>query len=111
VQEAKTLGLKFAVCPWIPHEEANFTEADVKRAAADFNKIGEAFKNAGITFAYHCHGYEFRPVTEGGSETLFDVLVRETKPRVCELPDGRFLGRASGQDRRSCWQNIRIAGR
>src|SRR5260221_10501787 len=55
VAEAKALGLKFAVCPWIPHEEANFTEADVKRAAADFNAWGEAFKAAGITFAYHTY--------------------------------------------------------
>lgn len=98
VQEAKTLGLKFAVCPWIPHEEANFTEADVKRAAADFNKIGEAFKKVGITFAYHCHGYEFRPVTEGGSETLFDVLVRETKPEFVSFEMDVFWVVHPGQD-------------
>jgi hypothetical protein len=53
IQEAKALGLKFAVCPWIPHETENFSEADVRRAAADFNKWGEAFKAAGIRFGYH----------------------------------------------------------
>jgi sugar phosphate isomerase/epimerase len=98
VQEAKTLGLKFAVCPWIPHEEAGFTEADANRAAADFNKIGEAFKKEGITFAYHCHGYEFRPVKEGGSDTLFDVLVRETKPEFVSFEMDVFWVVHPGQE-------------
>jgi sugar phosphate isomerase/epimerase len=82
VAEAKALGLKFAVCPWIPHTPAIFGEAEAKKAAADFNKFGEAFKAAGITFAYHIHGYEFKPLTEGGTETAFDVIVRETKPEL-----------------------------
>ncbi len=98
VAEAKALGLKFAVCPWIPHEEANFTEADVKRAAADFNAWGEAFKAAGITFAYHTHGYEFRPVAEGGSETMFDLLVRETKPELVSFEMDVFWVTHPGQD-------------
>jgi sugar phosphate isomerase/epimerase len=58
---AKVLGLKYVVCPWIPHNQADFTEEDVHRAAADFNQWGEALKKEGITFGYHPHGYEFRP--------------------------------------------------
>jgi sugar phosphate isomerase/epimerase len=77
IEEAKALGLKYVACPWIPHEIASFGEADVKRAAADFNRWGEELKKAGLTFAYHPHGYEFRPVGEG---TLFDLLASETKP-------------------------------
>src|SRR4030095_16509803 len=69
IKEAKALGAKYAVCPWIPHDIGNFGEADVQRAAADFNRVGEAFKKAGITFAYHAHGYEFKPVSEGATET------------------------------------------
>src|SRR5207249_3179873 len=65
ITEAKALGLQYVACPWIPHDIGNFSEADAKRAAADFNTWGEAFKKAGITFAYHPHGYEFRPVAEG----------------------------------------------
>ena len=44
------------------------------------NKWGEALKAAGIRFAYHTHGYEFRPAGGAAKETLFDLLVRETKP-------------------------------
>jgi len=80
VQAAKALGLKYAGVAWIPHEIGSFGEADVKRAAADFHAFGEAFKAAGIQFFYHTHGYEFRPVSEGASETFFDLLARETKP-------------------------------
>ena len=80
VEKAKGLGLKYAGVAWIPHKEAEFGEADVKKAAADFNTFGEAFKAAGIQFFYHTHGYEFRPVSEGSSDTFFDMLVKETKP-------------------------------
>jgi sugar phosphate isomerase/epimerase len=82
VKAAQALGLKYAGVAWIPHDIGNFGEADVKRAAADFNTFGEAFKAAGIQFFYHTHGYEFRPVSEGAKETFFDLLVRETKPEL-----------------------------
>jgi len=78
IKEAKALGLKYVVCPWIPHNIAEFSEADVHRAAADFNRWGEAFKAEGISFGYHPHGYEFKPLDDGS--TLFDLLVKETKP-------------------------------
>jgi sugar phosphate isomerase/epimerase len=97
IKEARTLGVKFAVCPWIPHQ-ADFNEADVHRAAADFNKWGEAFKKAGISFAYHTHGYEFRPVAEGKSETLFDILMRETKPELVSFEMDVFWVAHPGQD-------------
>lgn len=97
IKEARTLGVKFAVCPWIPHQ-ADFNEADVHRAAADFNKWGEAFKTAGISFAYHTHGYEFRPVAEGKSETLFDILMRETKPELVSFEMDVFWVAHPGQD-------------
>lgn len=82
VKAAKALGLKYAGVAWIPHEIGSFGEADVKRAAADFHAFGEAFKAAGIQFFYHTHGYEFRPINEGASETFFDLLARETKPEL-----------------------------
>jgi sugar phosphate isomerase/epimerase len=82
VADAKTLGVKFAVCPWIDHEIGSFGQADVEKAAALFNRAGAAFKAAGIQFAYHPHGYEFRPVAEGSSETFFDRLVALCDPEA-----------------------------
>jgi len=77
IAEAKALGLQYMACPWIPHEEAQFTEEVARKAAADFNRWGEAMAKAGIKFAYHPHGYEFAPHGDG---TLFDLLVKETNP-------------------------------
>lgn len=82
VKDAQTLGVKFAVCPWIDHEVGNFGDADVQKAAALFNRAGEAFAKAGIRFGYHVHGFEFRPVSEGASETYFDRLAAATRPEL-----------------------------
>src|SRR4051812_44399431 len=76
IAEAKALGLKYVACPWIPHKEAEFSEADARKAIADFNQWGEALGKEGILFAYHNHGYEFRPQADG--TTLFDLMMRET---------------------------------
>ncbi len=79
IKDAKALGLTYVVCPWIPHEPAAFTEEDVRRAASNFNLWGDELKQAGLHFAYHVHGYEFRPSETGG--TLFDALAKATKPQ------------------------------
>ena len=99
VQRARDLGVKFAMCAWIDHDaKAGFTEADVRRAAVDFNKWGEAFKKAGITFAYHPHGYEFQPLKEGSDKTHFDLLAEETKPEFVSFEMDVFWVTHPGQD-------------
>ncbi len=74
--EAQALGLKYAGCAWIPHTDP-FDEKTARAAAAVFNKAGEVLKEHGIKFFYHMHGYEFQPFDKG---TLFDLLLKETKP-------------------------------
>ena len=81
VADAKALGLKYAACPWIPHVPAMFGMESAEKAATDFNKWGEAFAKEGITFAYHNHGYEFRPIAEGSEKTFLDVLMERTNPK------------------------------
>jgi len=75
-QEAKLLGLSYAGCAWIPHG-GPFDEKACREAARVFNNAGEALAKHGIKFFYHTHGYEFQPY---GSGTLFDLLMKETKP-------------------------------
>ena len=98
VRRAEAFGVKFVMCAWIPHAESGFTEADVRRAAVDFNAWGAAFKAAGITFAYHPHGYEFRPLAEGGTRTHFDLLAAETKPEFVSFEMDVFWVTQPGQD-------------
>jgi sugar phosphate isomerase/epimerase len=75
-KEAEALGLKYAGCAWIPHE-GDFNEKTCREAIEVFNKAGEALAKHNIKFFYHTHGYEFQ---NHGDETLFDLLMKETKP-------------------------------
>lgn len=77
-KEAKTLGLQYAGCAWIAHS-GDFKEKDCREAIRVFNHAGEVLAKHGIKFFYHTHGYEFQP---SGSETLFDLLMAETKPEL-----------------------------
>ena len=81
VTEAKALGLKYVACPWIPHVPAMFGMESTEKAAADFNKWGDAFAKEGITFTYHNHGYEFKPITGGADKTFLDALMEKTNPK------------------------------
>ena len=98
VRRARALGVKYVMCAWIPHAESGLTEAGVRRAAADFNAWGAAFKSAGITFAYHPHGYEFRPLKPGEARSHFDLLVAETNPELVSFEMDVFWIAHPGQD-------------
>lgn len=94
VKEAKTLGLKYAGCAWIPHM-GSFTEKQCRETAAVFNKAGEALGKEGIKFFYHTHGYEFEPHGDG---TLFDLLMSETDPKKVSYEMDIFWIVHPGQD-------------
>src|SRR2546425_7440011 len=93
-REAKTHGLQFAGCPWIPHEKT-FNEKECRDAIAVFNRAGEALAKRGLKFFYHCHGYEFQPHSGG---TLLDLLIKETNPKVVRLEMDVFWVVHPGQD-------------
>ena len=79
-KEAKALGLEYAGTAWVPHSgpvTAPVDEKWVHETAKVFNHAGEVLSKHGIKFYYHNHGYEFVPHGDG---TLFDLLVKETKP-------------------------------
>ncbi|MBA4853469.1 sugar phosphate isomerase/epimerase [Emticicia sp. BO119] len=77
VKRAKILGSTYVMCAWIPHKGDNFTIEEAKKAVEDFNYAGKIFKENGITFCYHDHGYEFRPYEDG---TLMDYIIKNTNP-------------------------------
>jgi sugar phosphate isomerase/epimerase len=79
IANAKALGAKWVGTPWIPHGDSGFTEADARRAIADFNQFGRTLKDAGLSFFYHNHGYEPLPYGDG---TLLDLIIRETDPQL-----------------------------
>ncbi|MEX0780692.1 MAG: sugar phosphate isomerase/epimerase [Balneolales bacterium] len=75
-KDAHNLGAKFVRTAWIPHDSP-FTIEDAERTVADFNSAGRALNEEGLMFAYHNHGFEFRPYGDG---TLFDYIVTNTNP-------------------------------
>lgn len=77
IQDAKTLGAEFVRVAWIPHSKPMDIEL-AKKTVADFNTMGKKLKEAGLTFCYHNHGFEFTPY-EGG--TYFDYIVQNTNPK------------------------------
>lgn len=98
VAEAKALGVQYACVAWIPHTGDDFSMAELNKAAADFNTWGAAFKAAGITFAYHPHGYEFRSDTLSRHGTMFDLLVGETNPAFVSFELDVFWATHGGAD-------------
>ena len=78
IANAKALGVKYVGIAWYPHTGA-FSEADARRAIADFNQFGRVMKNAGLTFFYHNHGYEPAPYGDG---TQLDLIIRDTDPAL-----------------------------
>ena len=93
-RDAKTLGLQYAGCAWIPHKD-DFDEQECRAAAAVFNRAGEVLAKEGIRFFYHTHGYEFQPHGHG---TLFDLLMSETKPDLVRYEMDVFWIVHPGQD-------------
>ncbi|HEV7991400.1 MAG TPA: sugar phosphate isomerase/epimerase [Gemmatimonadaceae bacterium] len=81
IANAKALGATYVGLAWYPHSGA-FTEADARKAAADFNAIGKTMKDAGLTFFYHNHGYEPVPY---GNGTLLDLLIQNTDPALVKF--------------------------
>jgi sugar phosphate isomerase/epimerase len=75
---AKSLGLKWLVCPMIPEDQ--WTADGFRRAAQRFNALGKRARDMGMNFAFHNHDYEFRKID--GNSTGYDILVKETDPEV-----------------------------
>ncbi|MFK3979612.1 sugar phosphate isomerase/epimerase family protein [Micromonospora sp. NPDC050397] len=68
---------------------------DYRRLAATLNTVGASLKRAGITVAYHNHGFEFT-ATDGVRG--YDVLVRETDPRLVAMELDLYWASSVGVD-------------
>ena len=93
-RDAKTLGIEYVGCAWIPHN-GKFDEKTCREAIQVFNRAGEALAKHGLKFFYHTHGYEFQPHGKG---TLFDLMMAETKPAFVRYQMDVFWIVHPGQD-------------
>ncbi|MCY7349089.1 MAG: sugar phosphate isomerase/epimerase [Cytophagaceae bacterium] len=93
-QNAKTLGASFVRVAWIPHT-GTFTPEMAQKTVQDFNQFGKALKEAGLTFCYHNHGFEFEKHENG---TLFDYIVNNTDPNYVSFELDVLWAFFPGQD-------------
>jgi sugar phosphate isomerase/epimerase len=93
-RDAKTLGLQYVGCAWIPHQDP-FDEKTCREAIGVFNRAGEALAKHGLKFFYHTHGYEFLPYGKG---TFFDLMMAETKPEFVHFEMDIYWVVNPGQD-------------
>ena len=78
------LGTEYAVVPFIGDEHRASVEA-ARRFAASLNTIATTVTGEGLRFAYHNHDFEFRPLSDGGGKTMWDILQEETDPATVAL--------------------------
>jgi sugar phosphate isomerase/epimerase len=77
IADAKTLGVEFVRLGSFPRK-APFDQAQADKVVAEFNQIGKTLREAGFTFVYHNHGFEFQPWKDG--LTYYDYMVQNTNP-------------------------------
>lgn len=92
VEDAKEVGLKYMVCPSIPHGR---NTDDYKKRAEDFNKAGEVCRSAGIQFCYHNHNFEFEEID---GQLPYEILLDETDSDLVKMEMDIFWVNRAGYD-------------
>lgn len=98
IATAKTLGVKYIICPWIGRGKEPFDEPYARSVAKDFEAFGKTVSEAGLKLGIHPHGFEFVPSSKGNGETLFDVIAQETSPEHVVFELDVFWAFHAGQD-------------
>lgn len=75
---AETLGIKVIVCPWLAPDQRPTSAEGWKAFGEKLQKIGKPYQDAGLTFGYHNHDFEF--ATYDGRYAM-DILL-EAAPAV-----------------------------
>ncbi len=94
VAEARELGLKYMVHAILDPEERKSLD-DYKRHVELFNKIARQTHQAGMTFCYHNHDFEFKKY---GGITAYDYLFKQLDPNLVQFEMDCFWVTHAGQD-------------
>jgi sugar phosphate isomerase/epimerase len=81
-EEARILGHRYVICPWID-AAARRDAAAYRRVAADFNRFGESLQRLGLQFGYHNHDFEFAKLP--GGEIGYDILLADCDPKLVKM--------------------------
>jgi len=76
----KQAGSRFLICSGVAD---NNTIAGYEASADTFNQVGQMCVDAGLTFCYHNHAWEFKPL-EDGKQGIY-TLIERTDPKLVKL--------------------------
>lgn len=76
LEDAKTMGHRYIVLPWLPEDMR--TKAVFDNVISVLNELGPIVTDAGMKLCYHNHDFEF--MADDGEATTFDRLLNETNP-------------------------------
>lgn len=109
LDDAVAMGVRYAVSSVLPPEPPkngdfaaimqkmnHLTADDFKRMAALANQIGESAQKRGLHYAYHNHNIEFRRLA--GGQTGYDIILKETDPKLVKLEVDAGWMAAGGAD-------------
>ena len=74
------IGCTFLILPWLAPEQR--TVETFHQLAPRLNEFGRQCQEAGITFGYHNHDFEF---VQHNGETFMDILLLQTDPALVKL--------------------------
>jgi sugar phosphate isomerase/epimerase len=94
IEAAKGCGQRYLIVPHL-NEKLRTSVADFKTLASRLNQAGKLCQAAGLRLGYHNHDFEFKPL---GGTTLFDVLLRETDPKLVDFELDLYWVVRAGQD-------------
>jgi len=94
-EEARVLGHRYVICPWID-AAARRDAAAYRRIAADFNRFGEALQRLGLQFGYHNHDFEFAKLP--GGEIGYDILLADCDPKLVKMELDLYWVTKAGSD-------------
>jgi sugar phosphate isomerase/epimerase len=93
---ARSHGIKYAVVSYLQPAERGTTAAAYEKFAEQLNRAGEKARAAGLTLAYHNHGFEFAPLADG--RRPLDVLLSRLDPVLAKLELDVFWVSIAGAD-------------
>jgi sugar phosphate isomerase/epimerase len=94
VDTAREVGHTWVVVPSI-NSSLRKTVDDCKRLGDLFNRAAETAKRAGLSFAYHNHDFEFKPID---GVLPYDIFLQHTDPALVKFELDLFWIRRGGQD-------------
>jgi sugar phosphate isomerase/epimerase len=94
IEDAKIIGNKYMVIPWIEPAYRKSLD-DYKKIIARLNRAAELTTASGLKFAYHNHAFEFEKF---GDTSGYDLILNETDKNMVKLELDLYWVYNAGKD-------------